>query len=167
MPANLENSAVAIGLEKVSFHSNPKEAQCQRMPKLPYNVLISHAGKVMPKILQARCQRCINQDLPDVQDGFWRSRGIRDQIVNVGWQKKQENSRKTSTSASLTTLKPLTVWIITICGKLLIPDHLACLLRNLYVSQEATVRTWHGTTHWFKTGKEVCQGCELPNRPSG
>ena len=131
------------------------------MLELPYNVLISHAGKVMPKILQARCQRCINQDLPDVQDGFWRSRGIRDQIVNAGWQKKQENSRKTSTSASLTTLKPLTVWIITICGKLLIPDHLACLLRNLYVSQEATVRTWHGTMDCFQIGKGVCQDCIL------
>ena len=67
MPANLENSAVATGLEKVSFHSNPKERQCQRMLKLPHNALISHASKVMPKILQARLQQYVNRELRDVQ----------------------------------------------------------------------------------------------------
>ena len=79
-------------------------------------------------------------------------------------QKKLENSRKTSNSASLTTLKPLTVWITTNCGQFFkrrIPDHLICLLRNVYVGQEATVRTEHGTTDWFQTGKGVCQGCVL------
>ena len=77
-----------------------------------------------------------------------------------GSEKNQENSRKTSTSASLTMLKPLTVWLTTNCGKFLkemgIPDHLTCLLRNLYAGQEATVRTRHGTTDWFQTGKGVC-----------
>ena len=72
----------------------------------------------------------------------------------VGSQKKQRNSRKTSTSASLTMLKPLTVWITTNCRKILkemgIPDHLTCLLRNLYVGEEATIRTGHKTAHWFK-----------------
>ena len=71
-----------------------------------------------------------------------------------GSEKNQENSRKTSTSASLTMLKPLTVWLTTNCGKFLkemgIPDHLTCLLRNLYAGQEATVRTRHETTNWFK-----------------
>ena len=74
----------------------------------------------------------------------------------------QGDSRKTSTSASLITWKPLTVWIATNCGKFLemgIPDHLTCLLKNLYADQEATVRTGHGTMDWFQIGKGVHQGC--------
>ena len=85
MPANLENSAVATGLEKVSFHSNPKERQCQRMLKLPQIALISHASKVMLKILQARLQQYVNHELQDVQAGFRKSRGPRDQIANICW----------------------------------------------------------------------------------
>ena len=83
MPANLENSAVATGLEKVSFHSSPKERQCQRMLKLPHISLISHASKVMLKILQARLQQYVNHELPDVQAGFRKGRGTRDQIANI------------------------------------------------------------------------------------
>ena len=85
MPANLENSAVGTGLEKVSFHSNPKERQCQRMLKLPPIALISHASKVMLKILQARLQQYVNRELPDVQAGFRKGRGTRDQIANIRW----------------------------------------------------------------------------------
>ena len=70
MPANLENSAVATGLGKVSFHSNPKERQCQKMLKLHTTALISHASKVMLKILKARLQQYVNCELPDVQAGF-------------------------------------------------------------------------------------------------
>ena len=81
--------------------------------------------------------------------------------TSAGSSKKQESSRKASTSALLTMPKPLTVWI-TINWKILkeieIPDHLTCLLRNLYAGQEATVRTGHGPTDWFQTGKGVCQG---------
>ena len=84
--------------------------------------------------------------------------------TSIGSLKKQESSRKTSTSALLTMPKPLTVWI-TINWKILkemgIPDHLTCLLRNLYADQEATVRTGHGTTDWFQIGKRVHQGCTL------
>ena len=69
MPANLETSVVATGLEKVSFHSNPKERQCQRMLKLLHNCTISHASKVMLKILQARIQQYVNHELPDIQTG--------------------------------------------------------------------------------------------------
>ena len=79
--------------------------------------------------------------------------------ISTGSSKKQENSRKTSTSALLTMLKPLTVWITTnwkILKEMGIPDHLACLLRSLYAGQEATVKTGHGTTDWFQIGKEVC-----------
>ena len=83
MPANLENSAVATGLEKVSFHSNPKERQCQRMLKYCTIVLISHASKVTLKILQARLQQYVNRELPDVQAGFRKGRGTRDQIANI------------------------------------------------------------------------------------
>ena len=70
MPANLENSAVATGLEKASFHSNPKERQCQRMPNYHTIALISLASKVILKILQAGLQQYMNQELPDVQAGF-------------------------------------------------------------------------------------------------
>ena len=84
MPANLENSAVPTRLEMVSFHYNPKERQCQRMLKLPYSTaLISHATKVMLKILQARLQQYVNRELPDVQTGFRKARGTRDQIANI------------------------------------------------------------------------------------
>ena len=78
MPANLENSAVATGLEKVSFHSNPKERQSQRMLKLLHIALISDTSKVMLKILQARLQQCVNREFPDVQAGFRKGRGNRD-----------------------------------------------------------------------------------------
>ena len=83
MPADLENSAVAIGLEKVRFHSNSKERQCQRMFKLCTVALISHASKVMLKILQARLQQYLNCELPDVQAEFRKGRGTRDQIANI------------------------------------------------------------------------------------
>ena len=85
MPANLENSAVATELEKVSFHPNPKERQCQRTFKIPPNALISHASKVMLKILQARLQQYVNCELPDVQADFRKGRGTRDQIANIRW----------------------------------------------------------------------------------
>ena len=84
MPANLKNSAVATGLEKVSFHSNPKERQCQECSNYHTIALISHATKVMLKILQARLQY-VNHELPDVQAGFRKGRGTRDQIANIRW----------------------------------------------------------------------------------
>ena len=83
MPANLENSAVATGLEKVSFHYNPKEGQCQRCSNYCPIVLISHASKVIPQISQARLQQYLNQELPDVKAGFTRGRGTRDQIAII------------------------------------------------------------------------------------
>ena len=85
--------------------------------------------------------------------------------TSTGASKKQESTRKTSISALLIMPKPLTVWITINYGKLWkeigIPDHLTCLLRNVYAGQEATIRTGHGTTEWFQTGKGVCQGCIL------
>ena len=86
MPANLETSAVATGLEKLSFHLNPQERQCQRMLKLLYTIaLISHASKVMLKILQARLQQEVSHELSDVQAGFRKGRGTRDQIASMCW----------------------------------------------------------------------------------
>ena len=85
MPANLENSAVATGLEKVRFHSNPKEGNAKECSNYHTIALISHASKVMLKILQARLQEYVNHELPDVQIGFTKGRGARDQIANICW----------------------------------------------------------------------------------
>ena len=94
MAANLENSAVATGLEKVSFHSNPKKGNAKECSNYCTIALISHASKVMLKILQARLQQYVNRELPDVQAGFRKGRGTRDQIANICWIiKKQESSR--------------------------------------------------------------------------
>ena len=118
MPASLENSAVATGLEKVSFHSNPKERQCQRMLKLPHIALISHVSKVILKILQARLQQYVNHELSDVQAGFRKGRGTRDQIANICWIiEKAREFQKNIISALLIMPTPLTVWITTNCGK--------------------------------------------------
>ena len=109
--------------------------------------LISHASKLILKILQARLQQYMNYEFPDVQAGFRKGRGTRDKLpTSVGSSKKQESSGKTSTSALLTMPKPLTMWITTnwkILQEMGIPDHLTCLLRNLYAGQEATsFRRW-------------------------
>ena len=105
---------------------------------------MSHASKVMLKIFQARFQQYVNDELPDVQAGFRKSRGTGDQIANIHRIiKKAKEFQKTSTSALLTTPKPLTAWITTnwkILKQMWMPDHLTCLLRNLYTGQEATVR---------------------------
>ena len=108
--------------------------------------------------------RTMNSKLPDVQAGFRKGRGTRDQIANICWIMEKESSRKTSTSALLTTPKPLTVdhnklWKI--LQEMGIPDHLTCFLRYLCAGQEATLRTGHGTTDWFQVGKGVRQGCML------
>ena len=126
---------------------------------------------VMLKILQARLQQYVNHELPGVLAGLRKGRGTRDQIANTYWiiEKIREFQKKTSTFALLTMPKPLTVWITTnwkILKEMEIPNHLTYLLRNLYASQEATVRTGHGTTDWLQISKGVCQGCILPSRDS-
>ena len=95
MPAILENSVVATGLEKICFHSNPKERQHQRMFKLPHNCTHSHASKVTLKIFQARLQQYVNHELPDAQAGFRKGRGTRHQIANIRWiMEKARESQK-------------------------------------------------------------------------
>ena len=149
MPANLENSAVATGLEKVSFHSNPKERQCQRMLKLI--ALISHASKVMLKILQARLQQYVNRELPDVQAGFRKGRGSRDQIANIFCiMEKAREFQKSIYFCFIDYAKASDcvdhnkLWEI--LKEMGIPDHLTYLLRNLYAGQDTTVRTGPGRT---------------------
>ena len=95
MPANLENSSVATGLDKVSFHSNPKEGQCQRMLKLPHTVLITHASKIMLKIFQARLQHYMNGEFPNVQGEVRKAEEPKIKLpTSAGSSQKQENSRK-------------------------------------------------------------------------
>ena len=107
----------------------------------------------------------MNHELPDIQVGFRKGRETRDQIANIHWIIKKARKFQKSIYFSLLTMpKPLTVWITTkwkIVKEMGIPDHLTCLLRNLYAGQEATFRTGHGTTDWFQIGKGVPQDCIL------
>ena len=112
MPANLENSAVTTELEKISFHSNPKERQCQECSNYCTIALIPHASKVMLKILQVRLQQYVNQEFQMFKLDL--EKAVEPEIklpISAGSSKKQESSRKTSISALLTMPKPFTVWI--------------------------------------------------------
>ena len=119
----------------------------------------------MLKILQAKLQQYLKLNFQMFKLDLEKAEEPEIKLpTSSGSLKKQESSRKTSISASLTMPKPLTVWITINCGKfpqMGIPDHLTCLLRNLYAGQEATVRTGHGTTDGFQIGKGVRQGCIL------
>ena len=118
MPANLKNSAVATGLEKVSFHSNPKERQFQIMLKYCTIALISHISKVMLQILQARLQQYVNCELPDGQAGFRKGRETTDQIGNISCIiRKARECQKNIYFFFIDYAKALTVWITTNCGK--------------------------------------------------
>ena len=158
MTANLENSVVATGLQKVSFHSNPKESQSKENSNYYTIAFISHASKVMLKILQARLQQSVNHELPDAQAGFRKGRGTRDQIANIHWIiRKAKEFQKSIYFCFIDYAKAFDfvdhskLWKpLKVIG---MPDHLICLLRNLYAGQEATVRTEHGTTDWFQIGK--------------
>ena len=120
----------------------------------------------MLKILQARLQQYVNCELPDVQAAFRKGRGTRDQIANIRWiiEKAREfhkniNFCLTDYTKAFDCVDHNKLWKI--LQEMRIPDHLTCLLRNLYAGQEATVRTGYGTTDWFQIGKGVCQGCVL------
>ena len=157
---------MATGLEEVSFRSNPKERQCQRMLKLPQIALISLASKVMLKILQARLQQYLNCELPDVQAAFREGRGTRDPIASIYWiiEKAREFQKNIyfcfiDYAKAFDCVDHNKLWKI--LNEMGTSDHLTCLLRNLYAGQEATVRTGRGTIDWFQIGKGVCQGCIL------
>ena len=146
MPANLENSAVAAGLEKVGFIPIPKKGNAKTCSNYQTIGLISHASKVMLKSLQARFQQYMNCEPPDVQAGFRRGRGTRDQIVNMRWI--IENAREFQENIYFCFIEYAKafdcvhhnkLWkILQEMGK---PDHTTCLLRSLCTSQEATIRT--------------------------
>ena len=147
----MENSAVATGLEKVSFHSNPKKGNAIECSNYHTIALISHVSKVMLKILQARLQQYMNHELSDVQAGFRKGRGTRDQSANICWviEKAREFQKNiyfyfTDYAKAFDCVDHNKLWKI--LKEMGIPDHQTCLLRNLYAGQEATVRTRHGTT---------------------
>ena len=154
MPTNLENSTAATGLEKVSFHSSPKERQCQKMLKLLHNCTHLNTSNVMLKILQARLQQYMNRELPDVWAGFRKGRGTRDRIANICWviEKAREFQKNIyfcfiDYAKAFDCVDHNKLWKI--LKEMGIPDHLTFLWRNLCAGQEATVRTGHGTTDWF------------------
>ena len=122
--------------------------------------LILHVSKVILKMLQARLQQYVNRELLDVQTGFRKGRGISDQIANIRWIiEKAREFQKNTYFCFIDYAKAYHCVDLNKLWKILkemgIPDHLTCLLRNLYAGQEATVRTRHGTMDWFKTGKGV------------
>uniref|UniRef100_A0A8C0AAD5 RNA-directed DNA polymerase n=1 Tax=Bos mutus grunniens TaxID=30521 RepID=A0A8C0AAD5_BOSMU len=143
----------------------PKKGNAKECSNYCTIALISHASKVMLKILLASLQQYVNQELPDVQAGFRKGRGTRDQIANIRWiMEKAREFQKNIYFCFIDYAKAFdcvdhnNVWKL--LQEMGIPDHLTCLLRNLYADQEATVRTGHGTTDWFQIGKGV-QGCIL------
>ena len=129
-------------------------------------MLISHDGKVMLKILQARLQQYVNQELPGVQAGFIKGRGTRDQIANICWiiGKAREFHKNIyfcfiDYAKAFNCVDHNKLWKTP--KEMGIPDDLTCLMRNLYADQEATIRTKHGTMDCFQIGKGVCRGCIL------
>ena len=163
MPANLENSAVAIGLEKVSFHPILKKGNAKECSNYCTITLISYTTKVMLKILQVWLQQYRNCKLPDVQAGFRKSRETRDQVASICWI--IEKAREFQKIIYFCFIKAFDCVDHSKLWKTLqemgILDHLTCLLGNLYAGQEATVRTRHRTLDRFKIGKGVRQGCIL------
>ena len=136
MPANLENSAVATGLEKVSFIPIPKKGNAKECSNYCTMVLISNASKVMLKILQARLQQYLNSEITDVQTGFRKGRGTRYQIANIFWiiekaREFQKNICFVDYAKAFDCVDHNKLWKI--LEEIGIPDHLTCLLRNLYV----------------------------------
>ena len=160
MPANLENSIWSQDWKRSVFIPIPKKGNVKEWSNYRTIALISHVSEVMLKILQARLQQYVNHELPDVQAGLRKGRGTRDQIANICWiiEKAREFQRSIyfcfiDYAKAFDCVDDNKLWkILQVMG---IPDHLICLLRNLYAGQEATVRTGHGTTDCFKIGKGV------------
>ena len=144
----------------------PKKGNANECSNCCTIALISHTSKVMLKILQAKLQQYVNPELPDVQAGFRKGRGTRDQIANIRWllEKAREFQENIyfcfiDCAKAFDCADHNKLWKI--LKEMGIPDHLTCLLRDLYAGQEATVRTGHGTTEWFQIGKGVHLGCIL------
>ena len=159
------SSGHRTGKGQFSFQSqkNRNAEECSNYRTI---ALISHASKVMLKILQARLQQYVNHELPDVQAGFRKGRGPRDQIANIRWiiekaREIQENSYFCfiDYAKAFDCVDHSKLWKI--LQEMGIPHHFTCFLKNLYAGQGATVRTGHGTTDWFQIRKGGCQGCIL------
>ena len=142
------------------FTPIPKKGNAKECSNYCTIALVSHASKVMLKILQARLQQYVNRDLPDVQAGFRKVRGTRDQIANICWiMEKAKGFQKNVYFCFIDSAKAFDCVDHNKLRKILremgIPDHLTCFLRNLYAGQDAKVSTGHGTTDWFQIGKGV------------
>ena len=164
--SNLEDSAVATGLEKVNPHPIPKNASTKECSNQQTVALISHASKgAWLKILHARLQRYTNQELPDIQTGFRKGRGIWDQIANIHWIIEKPRELQKNIYLCFVDVKAFDYVDHNKLWKALremgISDHLTYFLRNLYVHQEETIRTLYGTTDYFRTEKGVWKGCLL------
>ena len=164
MPANLKTQQWLQDWKRSLFIPILKKDNAKECSNYCTIALISHARKVRLKILQARPQQYVNCELPDVQAGFRKDRGTRDQIANIHWiiEKAREFQKNicfcfTDYANAFNCVDHKKLWKI--LKEMGTSDHLTCLLRNLYAGQEATVRTRHGTTHWFQVGKH--QGCIL------
>ena len=148
------------GTGKGQSSLQPKKGSAKECSNYHTVALISYASKITLKILQALFSRMWTENFQMYKLNLGKAEELEIKLPTfIGSWRKQGNSRKTSTFAPLTTLKPLTVWITTnwkILQEVGISDHLTCFLRNLCTGQEATVRTVHGTTDWFQVGKEVC-----------
>ena len=139
----------------------PKKGNAKECSSYWTTALISHASKVMFKILQARLQQYMNHELSDVQAGFRKGRGTRDQTANIRWiiEKAREFQKNIyfcfiDYAKAFHCVDHNKLWRI--LKEMGIPDHLTCLLKNQYAGQEATVRTGHGTTNWFQIMKGAC-----------
>ena len=142
-----------IELDRSIFIPIPKKGNAKECSNYCTIVLISYVSKVMLKILQAKLQQYTNQELPDIEAGFRKGRGTRDQIANICWIAEKAREFQKNIYFSFIDYKAFDyvdhnkLWKI--LKEMGIPDFLTCLLRNLYAGQEATVRTGHGTTDWF------------------
>ena len=153
-------------LKRTVFIPIPNKGNAKECSNYCTIALISYTSKVMVKFLQARLQQYMNHELPNVQAGFRKGRGTRDQIANIQWiTEKARKFQKNIYFCFINYTKAFDyvdhnkLWKI--LQEIGIPDHLTCLLRNLYTGQEATVRTGHKTTEWFQIKKGVRQGCIL------
>ena len=160
----MESSAVATGLDRSAFIPIPKKGDAKECSNYCTIVLISHTSKVTLKILQARLQQYKSCELPDVQVGFRKGRGTRDQIANICWIIKKAREFQENIyfcfidyAKAFDSVDHNKLWKL--LKEMVIPDHLTCLLRNLHAGQEATVRTGHGTTDCVQIGKGVRPGC--------
>ena len=161
MSANLETQQWPQDWKRSIFILISKKGNAKECSNYHTIALISHASRVMLKILQSRLQQYVNCELSDVQVGFRKDRGTRDQIANIHWViEKARGFQKNIYFCFIDYAKAFDfvdhnkLWKI--LKEMGIPEHLYCLLRNLYAGQEATVRTGHGTTDWFQIGKGVC-----------